>query len=205
LPPLTEFRFTRTEIGHPGRNGLGDRAAAEIVRSLFLEPPGLQAEIYNPRRQHDIAQADILRGQSTGDADDQEQRGVEIVDQIARGFLGFPVALLDLPQDGGAVATALARRRAAQRIFSVPALVDLRIVRKGAQNRLEFILANRQHANIYDWLRQRILPVSSLAFEGRPTDTDFPVPRATKRDVIPEGAVFAGWVNVRRRLRAIGS
>ncbi len=53
-----------------------------------------------------------------------------IVKEVARGFLRFPVALLDLAQDGEAIACALTRIRCSQGVFTVPTLVDAVIVRR---------------------------------------------------------------------------
>jgi len=109
---------------------------------------GFEAEINDPRGQNDIAKTDVVRRQPAADSDDQEKRWLKIVDEIASRFLGFTVALLDLPEDGKTVAKPLSRIRCAQSVFAMPALMDRRIVRKDFQDRLELIVADREDAYI---------------------------------------------------------
>ena len=65
-----------------------------------------------------------------------------IVDEVTGGLLGLPVALLDLAEDGEAIASALARVGRPQCVFTVPTLVDAVVVGKSLQHGPKFIVSN---------------------------------------------------------------
>jgi hypothetical protein len=134
------------------------------------------------------------RRQATSNADNQEQRRLLIVKEVARGFLRFPVALLDLAQDGEAIACALTRIRCSQGVFTVPTLVDAVIVRRPCDLRrgresgstrcqMQKSTARKFHGvpSLNCWQRDRLFRFNVCRFDNRPPFLDLGFLKRAKR------------------------
>jgi hypothetical protein len=65
-----------------------------------MKLPRFKAEIQNTGRQHNIAKADVIRRKSPRNAYYKQQRWLQVVNEVTRGLLGFPVTLFHLSKNG---------------------------------------------------------------------------------------------------------